>query len=91
MQQESVFFNPTTEVRRKRLKKYTVPLDHQSEWESEKLWSAVTAAINTDDQVAATEQKTILEEAQRERAKDRKANNQEWIPKYFVQVRLQSY
>lgn len=68
-----------------RLKKYTVPLEHQGEWESEKLWLGVTRAINNDDQTAATEAKTCLEEAQRERAKERKALGQEWIPKYFVQ------
>lgn len=83
--QESVFFNPTPEVRKRRLKKYTVPLEYQGEWESEKLWLAVTQAINRDDQVAATDAKTLLEEAQRERAKERKSNGQEWIPKYFVQ------
>ncbi|XP_043495977.1 oxysterol-binding protein-related protein 8 isoform X1 [Polistes fuscatus] len=83
--QESVFFNPTTEVRKKRLKKYTVPLEYQGPWESEKLWLAVTHAINRDDQYAATEAKTQLEEAQRERAKERKNNGQEWVPKYFVQ------
>nr|XP_033331169.1 oxysterol-binding protein-related protein 8 isoform X8 [Megalopta genalis] len=83
--QESVFFNPTPEVRKKRLKKYTVPIDHQGAWESEKLWCEVTQAINRDDQVAATEAKTQLEEAQRERAKERKLKSQEWIPKHFVQ------
>ncbi|XP_025988715.1 oxysterol-binding protein-related protein 8 isoform X2 [Solenopsis invicta] len=83
--QENVFFNPTPEVRKKRLKKFTVPLEHQGAWESEKLWLAVTHAINRDDQVAATEAKTRLEEAQRERAKERKNLGQEWIPKYFVQ------
>ncbi|KAK2575022.1 hypothetical protein KPH14_008769 [Odynerus spinipes] len=83
--QESVFFNPTPEVRKKRLKKYTVPLEYQGPWESEKLWLAVTQAINRDDQFAATEAKTQLEEAQRERAKERKNIGQEWIPKYFVQ------
>lgn len=83
--QESVFFNPTTEIRKKRLKKYTVPLEYQGPWESEKLWLAVTHAINRDDQYAATEAKTQLEEAQRERAKERKSNGQEWVPKYFVQ------
>ncbi|XP_053987852.1 oxysterol-binding protein-related protein 8 isoform X2 [Hylaeus volcanicus] len=83
--QESIFFNPTPEVRRKRLKKYTVPLEHQGSWESEKLWYDVTQAINRDDQVAATDAKTQLEEAQRERAKERKLKGQEWIPKYFVQ------
>ena len=82
-----MFFNPTPEVRKKRLKKYTVPLEHQGPWESEKLWYDVTQAINRDDQVAATEAKTHLEEAQRDRAKERKLKGQEWIPKYFVQVR----
>ncbi|XP_018361280.1 PREDICTED: oxysterol-binding protein-related protein 8 isoform X4 [Trachymyrmex cornetzi] len=83
--QENIFFNPTPEIRKKRLKKYTVPLEHQGTWESEKLWLAVTQAINRDDQVAATDAKTRLEEAQRERAKERKSLGQEWIPKYFVQ------
>ncbi|XP_076386413.1 oxysterol-binding protein-related protein 8 isoform X5 [Megachile rotundata] len=83
--QESVFFNPTPEVRKKRLKKYTVPLENQGPWESEKLWYDVTQAINKDDQIAATEAKTQLEEAQRERAKERKIKGQEWVPKYFVQ------
>lgn len=88
MQQENLFFNPTPEVRKTRLKKYTVPLENQGEWESEKLWLAVTNAINKDDQQAATEAKTILEEAQRERAKERKTLGQEWVPKYFVQVSI---
>ncbi|XP_043673033.1 oxysterol-binding protein-related protein 8 isoform X3 [Vespula pensylvanica] len=83
--QESVFFNPTSEIRKRRLKKYTVPLEYQGPWESEKLWLAVTQAINRDDQFAATEAKTQLEEAQRERAKERKSIGQEWVPKYFVQ------
>ncbi|XP_043512420.1 oxysterol-binding protein-related protein 8 isoform X2 [Frieseomelitta varia] len=83
--QENVFFNPTSEVRKNRLKKYTVPLEHQGPWESEKLWIDVTQAINRDDQIAATEAKTQLEEAQRERAKERKIKGQEWIPKHFVQ------
>lgn len=83
--QENIFFNPTTEIRKNRLRKYTVPLECQGQWESEKLWYAVTQAINRDDQLAATEAKTRLEEAQRERAKERKSLGQEWIPKYFVQ------
>lgn len=73
------------------MKKFTVPLECQGVWESEKLWYNVTQAINRDDQVAATEAKTRLEEAQRERAKERKTLGQEWIPKYFVQVRYTRY
>ncbi|XP_014227907.1 oxysterol-binding protein-related protein 8 [Trichogramma pretiosum] len=84
-EQETVFFHSTPEVRMQRLKKYTVPLDHQGPWESEKLWLAVTNAINNDDQEAATQEKTKLEEAQRARANERKMADKEWIPKYFVQ------
>ncbi|EFN83933.1 Oxysterol-binding protein-related protein 8 [Harpegnathos saltator] len=83
--QENIFFNPTPEIRKKRLKKYTVPMEYQGPWESEKLWHAVTVAIDNDDQYAATQAKTQLEEAQRERAKERKILGQEWVPKYFVQ------
>lgn len=91
MQQENVFFNPTPEVRKKRLKKFSFPLEYQGPLESEKLWYTVTQAINSDDQVAATEAKTRLEKAQRERAKERKSLGQEWVPKYFVQVRYTSF
>lgn len=45
--------------------RYTVPLDNQGENESEKLWQHVSAAIQRDDMNAATEEKTLLEEAQR--------------------------
>ncbi|XP_014468770.1 PREDICTED: oxysterol-binding protein-related protein 8 isoform X3 [Dinoponera quadriceps] len=83
--QENAFFNPTPEIRKNRLKKYTVPMEYQGPWESEKLWHAVTLAIDNDDQFAATQAKTQLEEAQRERAKERKILGQEWVPKYFVQ------
>jgi len=61
-------------------------MEYQGPWESEKLWHTVTLAINRDDQVAATEAKTRLEEAQRQRAKERKRIGQEWVSKYFVQV-----
>ena len=38
------------------------------------------------DQVAATEEKSILEEIQRSDARERKAKCEEWVPKYFRQV-----
>lgn len=41
---------------------------------------------NLDLQVAATEEKTALEEAQRAAVKERKIKCVEWIPKYFEQV-----
>ncbi|EAT37534.1 AAEL010483-PA [Aedes aegypti] len=83
--EESVLFNPTTDIRAKRLKRFTVPMESQGMTESERLWQHVTAAIRRDDQVGATEEKTALEEAQRISAKERKATCTEWIPALFQQ------
>lgn len=60
-----MLWNPTSAVRKTRLRRYTVPLDQQGEFESERLWQHVSAAIIRDDMAAATEEKTLLEEAQR--------------------------
>ncbi|XP_063244066.1 oxysterol-binding protein-related protein 8 isoform X2 [Bacillus rossius redtenbacheri] len=83
--EEQLLWKPTPEIRSQRLKRFTVPLQHQEEWESENLWQHVSAAILRDDQVAATEEKTVLEEAQREAVKVRKLKGSEWLPKYFEQ------
>ena len=60
---------------------------HQGEQESAKLWRRVSEAIENDDQQAATEEKSILEEAQRNAAKERKSIGYEWVPKHFELVR----
>lgn len=83
--EESVLFNPTPEIRARRLKRFTVPMESQGTNESERLWQHVAAAIHRDDQVGATEEKTALEEAQRISAKERKATCTEWIPMLFQQ------
>ncbi|XP_037913777.1 oxysterol-binding protein-related protein 8 isoform X4 [Hermetia illucens] len=84
-QEESVLFVPSGDVRTKRLKRYTVPIESQNTNESERLWQHVSAAIYRDDQVAATEEKTALEEIQRAAVKERKAKCIEWIPVHFQQ------
>lgn len=84
-QEEQVLWNPSPEVRAKRLKRSTVPLELQQEYESERLWQHVSAAIVRGDQVAATEEKTILEEAQRRSTKERQARMEPWVPRFFVQ------
>lgn len=83
--EESILFEPTPEARNKRLKRYTVPIENQGTFESERLWQLVSAAIARDDQVGATEEKTALEEAQRAEAKERKATCSEWFAKHFNQ------
>ncbi|XP_041788185.1 oxysterol-binding protein-related protein 8 isoform X7 [Anopheles merus] len=83
--EETVLFNPTPDIRNRRLKRFTVPMESQGMNESERLWQHVSAAIHRDDQVGATEEKTALEEAQRISAKERKATCTEWVPLLFQQ------
>lgn len=83
--EETILFCPTVDVRSKRLKRFVVPIQSQAANESERLWQHVSAAIRRDDQVAATEEKTALEEAQRASAKERKARVTDWIPAHFQQ------
>jgi hypothetical protein len=79
----TLFWNPTPEVKEKRLRRYTVPLTAQTDFESEKLWSRVTEALKLADQEAATREKFLLEETQRQEARERKAKLEEWVPKLF--------
>ncbi|XP_070611851.1 oxysterol-binding protein-related protein 8 isoform X3 [Erythrolamprus reginae] len=77
------FWNPTPEIRQHRLRRYTVKFEEQGDFESEKLWQHVTRAINNKDQTEATQEKFILEEAQRKAAKERKALDEVWVCRLF--------
>ncbi|XP_057179928.1 oxysterol-binding protein-related protein 8 isoform X5 [Triplophysa rosa] len=79
------FWNPTPELRQSRLTRCNVPPEEQGEFESERLWQHVTRAINNKDQTEATNEKFILEEAQRKAARERKAKCEEWTPGLFEQ------
>ena len=83
------------------MKRFTVPLEEQGEWESAWLWRHVrygnylemellsyislsySKAIVDEDQIAATEEKTKLEEAQRAGHKERRETGTEWVTKHF--------
>ncbi|CAH2083441.1 unnamed protein product [Euphydryas editha] len=67
-------------LKEQRLPRFLVRVDKQQEWESQRLWLKVSEAILNEDQVIATEQKTIIEEAQRARARSLLAP---WIPRLF--------
>ncbi|XP_036373777.1 oxysterol-binding protein-related protein 8-like isoform X2 [Megalops cyprinoides] len=82
------FWNPTPELRQSRLTRCTVPPEEQGDFESEKLWQHVTRAINNKDQTEATNEKFILEEAQRKSTRERKAKCEEWMPALFEQDAL---
>uniref|UniRef100_A0A3B4A5I9 Oxysterol-binding protein n=1 Tax=Periophthalmus magnuspinnatus TaxID=409849 RepID=A0A3B4A5I9_9GOBI len=79
------FFNPTPDLRQNRLIRCTVPPEEQGEYESERLWQHVTRAINNKDQTEATNEKFLLEEAQRKSARERKAKCEDWISALFEQ------
>jgi len=72
-----------SEVRSTRLPRHTVPIDEQTDWESAKLWRHVSAAIATEDQVGATDEKTKLEEAQRAAVRERDATDTVYATKLF--------
>ncbi|KAM9302281.1 oxysterol-binding protein-related protein 5 [Gastrophryne carolinensis] len=79
-----IFWNPTTEIRRQRLKRHIVLFEEQTEMESERLWQHVTSAINDGNQNQATNEKYFLEDAQRKSARERKEINEDWAPQLFV-------
>ncbi|XP_044871407.1 oxysterol-binding protein-related protein 5 isoform X1 [Mauremys mutica] len=78
-----IFWNPTSEVRRQRLKRHIVLFEEQTDFESERLWQHVTSAINKGDQHKATQEKFVLEEEQRNASRERKENGMEWKPLLF--------
>jgi len=73
------FWKVTQSVIDSRLKRYVVPIEQQQDNESEKIWQYVTSAIRQNDQISATEEKTLLENEQRKR----RNNGNEWQSKIF--------
>ncbi|KAL2094142.1 hypothetical protein ACEWY4_011454 [Coilia grayii] len=80
--QQEVLWSPTPEVRSCRLKRRTVPVDQQGPFESERLWQHVTSAIQERDQHRATQEKFVLEDAQRREARER--GERPWNPHLFT-------
>ena len=63
------------------------PLDEQEDRESQKLWLKTNNAIRNSDHIAATDEKTAIEEAQREEAAQRLQDGLGWHPRLFRAVR----
>ncbi|XP_042268586.1 oxysterol-binding protein-related protein 5 isoform X1 [Thunnus albacares] len=80
---QETLWNPSPDIRSSRLKRQVVQLDQQGEFESERLWQHVTSAIMDRDQLRATQEKFVLEEAQRKEAKER--GDKLWNPRLFHQ------
>ncbi|KAL4622705.1 oxysterol-binding protein-related protein 5 [Arapaima gigas] len=78
---QETLWNPSPTVRQRRLKRQVVQLEQQGEFESERLWRHVTSAILACDQERATQEKFVLEEAQRREARER--GSKLWNPRLF--------
>lgn len=62
-------------------------MQEQEERESQKLWQKVTAAIRQRDQIAATDEKSRIEDMQREEAAKRLDDGVDWVPRLFRPVK----
>eukprot|EP01120_Amphizonella_sp_Union-15-10_P015782 TRINITY_DN8182_c0_g1_i1.p1 TRINITY_DN8182_c0_g1~~TRINITY_DN8182_c0_g1_i1.p1 ORF type:complete len:404 (-),score=74.75 TRINITY_DN8182_c0_g1_i1:52-1263(-) len=83
-QTKQVFWNP---AKAERLPKIIPPIEKQDKWESIRLWTNVSEAIAKGDQIAATQEKTKLEDEQRQGFHARKLNNEQWKTKFFRKER----
>ncbi|KAL8736339.1 MAG: hypothetical protein Q9181_002467 [Wetmoreana brouardii] len=63
------------------------PLEEQDDRESQKLWYKTVVAIKEQNHEAATDEKTKIEDQQREEAARRQREGVEWRPKLFRKVR----
>ena len=63
------------------------PLQEQDERESQRLWHSTAVAVKDRNHVLATDEKTKIEDRQREETAKRTEQGQEWQPKLFRRVR----
>lgn len=63
------------------------PLEEQDERESQKLWAKTAQAVKDRNHELATEEKTKIEEIQREEAAKRANDGVEWHPRLFRRVK----
>ncbi|KAJ8406505.1 hypothetical protein AAFF_G00300790 [Aldrovandia affinis] len=78
----AVLWSPTPDVRQQRLRRQVVQADQQGEFESERLWQHVTSAIASRDQERATQEKFVLEDAQRRETRER--GDRPWSQRLFT-------
>lgn len=63
------------------------PIEEQGERESQRLWAKTAQAVKERNHELATEEKTKVEEVQREEAAKRAQDGVEWHPRLFREVR----
>ena len=62
------------------------PIEEQDERESQRLWHNTVVAVNKRDHEAATDEKSKIEDAQREEARKREEEGVDWHPRLFRRV-----
>lgn len=62
------------------------PLEEQEERESQNLWHKTVLAIKESNHTAATDEKTKIEDRQRDETAKRTEQGIEWQPRYFRPV-----
>ncbi|KAK4231798.1 hypothetical protein QBC38DRAFT_465597 [Podospora fimiseda] len=82
--QKEMFFNA---LRAKHSPPISRPLEEQEDRESQKLWAKTAQAVKDRNHELATDEKTKIEEAQREEAAVRANEGVEWHPKLFRRVK----
>lgn len=78
-----MFFNATTA---KPSAPHTRPIEEQEERESQRLWAPTAKAVIDRNHELATDEKTKIEDRQREEAAVRAEQNTEWQPRLFRRV-----
>jgi hypothetical protein len=63
------------------------PIKEQEERESQRLWFNTAEAVKARDHIVATDEKTKIEDQQRDEAAKRAADGVEWHPRLFRAVR----
>ena len=81
--QRQILFDATTA---KHTPPLVRPLEDQEERESQKLWHKTIQAVKESNHTAATDEKTKIEDAQRDETARRQEKGIEWQPKYFRNV-----
>jgi hypothetical protein len=82
--QSSTFWRPSAQLEHKMPQRFTVPLEQQGPFESQKMWNATSTALLAGDQEAAMDEKDKLEVQQRKDKSEREEKGKEWEPVYFL-------
>ncbi|KAI1486952.1 Oxysterol-binding protein [Biscogniauxia mediterranea] len=81
---KEMFFNG---AKAKASKPRVRPIEEQDERESQRLWQKTAQAIKEKNHTLATDEKTKIEERQREEAASRDANDVDWHPRLFRAIK----